>query len=416
MTQLDERSLKLAYIIGTYPEITTTFIDREMQTLEDMGFKIQILSIRRPGQNIYQLNQYAKMEKHIIYLLPANLLRLFYAHILFALLRPRIYFKTLLFLSVRPHPRFILRIKTLLHFVEGVYAAFLLRDHDWDHLHAHFIDRAATVTLIVSRLLNIPYSITAHADDIYNEPVLAFEKLSEAKFTITVSEFNRVHLLHQHPGLDAKKLFVLHPWIDLNRIKPSTVRTESRLFRILSVGRLVENKGHAYLVQACDLLHREGIDLACNIIGEGPLRSDLQALIIQRNLEEVVRLLGGQPQSEVFRFLSQADVFVLACTIATNGNRDGMPVAIAEAMAMEVPVISTNIVGIGEMVQPGTGYLVPEKDAFAVLEALWKIYRLDLSARIEMGKCGRAIIAQHFDLYKGVEKLADLFKRSAFEN
>jgi len=416
MIDSGERSLKMAYIIGTYPEITTTFIDREIQTLQEMGFKIQILSIRRPAQSVSQLNEYASVQKHITYLLPAKFVRLFFAHIFFALLRPWIYFKTLLFLCSRPHPRFTLRSKTLLHFIEGVYAAFLVRGGELDHLHAHFIDRAAIVALIISRLLNIPYSITAHADDIYSDPVLVLEKLSEAKFTVTVSEFNRLHLLHQYPSLDAKKLFVLHPWIDLNHIKPPAVRQKSNRFQILSVGRLVENKGHTYLIEACSLLHQKGLNFECNIIGEGPLRSDLELSILERGLKGIVHLLGEQPQFKVLEFLSQVDVFVLACIIAENGKRDGMPVAIAEAMAMEVPVISTNIVGIGEMVQPGTGYLIPARDAIALAESIWKIYTKDSSARIEMGRYGRKVIAQHFDLHKGVETLAGLFERSSFEN
>ncbi|HSL47017.1 MAG TPA: glycosyltransferase [Anaerolineales bacterium] len=416
MTSFGEKPLKLAYIIGTYPEITTTFIDRELRTLQDLGIKTQILSIRRPAAFVSQLPEYAKIQQQVIYLLPANFVRLFFAHLFFALLRPRTYFGTLLFLSTRPHPRGILRLKTLLHFVEGVYAAFLLRGKQGDHLHAHFIDRAALVALIVSRLLKVPYSVTAHADDIFNEPVLAVEKISEAKFTVTVSEFNRKHLLQQYPGLDAKKLHVLHPWIDLNHFKPPAARPENNSFWILSVGRLVENKGHQFLITACHLLHQQGLKLECNIIGRGPLKQELEALIAQYDLQEVVHLLGEQPQSEVRRLLSQSDMFALACTVATSGDRDGMPVAIAEAMAMEIPVISTTIVGIPEMVQPGTGFLVPEKDAEALAEAIHKIYSLERPARIQMGKSGRAVIAEHFDLHKGVERLAVLFQHAASGN
>jgi colanic acid/amylovoran biosynthesis glycosyltransferase len=416
MTNFGERPLKIAYIIGTYPEITTTFIDRELRALQDIGIYIQILSIRRPEETVSRLEEYAKIQEQIIYLLPVNFVQLFFAHFYYALISPWIYWTTLLFLCSRPHPSFFQRIKTLLHFVEGVYAAFLLRGEYWDHLHAHFIDRAATVALIVSRLLNVAYSLTAHADDIYNEPVLTYEKLSKANFTVTVSEFNRAYLLRKHPNLEAQRLFVLHPWIDLDYFKPPAARLESKRFQILSVGRLVENKGHVYLIEACSLLHRQGLEFECHIIGEGPLRPDLETLILKRNLKGIVYLRGKQPQSHIFQLLSRADAFVLACTVAANGKRDGMPVAIAEAMAMEIPVISTDIVGIHEMVRPGTGFLVPEGDASTLAEAIQKIYCSDTPARIKMGREGRIVIAEHFDLHEGVSRLARLFGHPAPAN
>jgi len=406
------RKLKIAYIIGTYPEITTTFIDREIQALQAMGAQIQVVSIRRPAQFVSQLKEYAEIQKQIIYLLPPRWTQLFFAHMLFVLIFPWRYFSTLWFLLSRPHPKFLQRLKTLLHFGEGIMAAYRLRGGDWDHIHAHFIDRAATVALIVSRLLNTPYSITAHADDIYNEPVLVFEKISEARFAVTVSEFNRRHLAQTYPLLDSKKIIVLHPWIDTAAIRPRTVPVKNKLFRILSVGRLVENKGHQFLIEACDVLRQEGLEFECHIIGQGPLHSELHCLIERRGLQDRVHLLGEQPQTEVFHYLNQADVFVLACVIAANGKRDGMPVAIAEAMAMQVPVVSTSIAGLSEMVLPGTGYLVPPKDAFALAKAIRKIYEEGASSRIKMGEYGRTVIVQHFDLHQGIEKLASLFENS----
>jgi glycosyltransferase involved in cell wall biosynthesis len=404
--------MQLVYVIGTYPEITTTFIDREIQALGGMGFQIKILSIRRPSKTVSHLKEYKETQRDITYLLPVHWFRLILAHLYFSIVRSREYFKTLFFILAGHHPGFKHRGKSLLHFGEGVYSAYLLRGGNLYHIHAHFMDRAATVALIVSRFLDIPYSVTAHADDIFNEPLLPVEKLSEAKFSVTVSEFNRAHLLNQYPRLNAQKLFVLHPWIDLDCFRPSPDSREREGFQILSVGRLVENKGHKFLIEACHRIHKEGMNFECNIIGDGPLRSELETLICDRNLKCKVHLLGEQPQSEVHRYLSKADVFVLACTIDNNGNRDGMPVAIAEAMAMEIPVISTDIVGIGEMVQDGTGYLVHARDSAALAESIWKVYRAGPAFRCEMGRRGRKVIEEHFDLYKGVGKLASLFERS----
>jgi glycosyltransferase involved in cell wall biosynthesis len=183
----------------------------------------------------------------------------------------------------------------------------------------------------------------------------------------------------------------------------------------MSVGRLVEKKGHHYLVEACHLLQKEGVDFECRILGDGPLKSELEAMITRYNLAQHVHLLGGQPQQEVLAQLSQSDVFVLACVVAKNGDRDGMPVSLAEAMAMEIPVISTDLVGIGEMIKPGAGYLVPPEDPVALAEAIKTMNMIGGSKRIEMGKYGRTIIAEEFELFKGIHHLADLFLEAIAE-
>jgi glycosyltransferase involved in cell wall biosynthesis len=406
----------LAYIIGTYPLLTTTFIDREVQALREMGRSIQILSIRRPPDHVSVMEKYREAQNNIIYLLPVVWAKFILAHLHFASFRPYVYFKLLAYLLTRAHPRFVLRLKTLLHFAEGVYAAHLLRKSRPDHVHAHFIDRAATVALCVSRLLKVSYSLTAHANDIYIEPVLVNEKIGESKFTVTVSEFNKAFLLKHYPGLDLAKIFVLHPWVDLSRFQPPKTRASCSRLRILSVGRLVEKKGHRYLIEACHCLQKDGLDFDCHIIGDGPLRSDLQAMVTQRNLADRIHLMGGQPQEEILIRLSRVDVFVLPCVIAKDGDRDGMPVALAEAMAMEVPVISTDVAGIREVVRPGAGYLVPPKDSVALAEVLKTVKFTSVNERVKMGRHGRAVIAEEFDLFKGTRHLANLFQKTVEGN
>jgi colanic acid/amylovoran biosynthesis glycosyltransferase len=402
-------SLKLAYIIGTYPLLTTTFIDREVETLRQLGMQIQLLSIRRPPYHVDREAKYGEMQKEIIYLLPVKWLEFILAHLYFAWLHPLTYFRLMTFLVTRSHPDFKLRLKSLLHFAEGVHAAYLLRTQKWNHVHAHFVDRAATVALCIGRLLKVSYSLTAHANDIYTQQVLIGEKIEESSFTVTVSEFNKAYLLEHYPRLKPEKIFVLHPWVDLSQFQPPETQPEHARLRIVSVGRRVEKKGHPYLIEACHLLQNEGLDFECHILGDGPLLPELQAMVTHYNLTERVHLMGGQPQTEVLSRLSQADVFVLACVVAKDGDRDGMPVALAEAMAMALPVISTNIVGIGELVRPEAGYLVPPNDAVALAEAIKAIHTAGHCARLKMGQAGRAIIAEDFDVFKGISRLADLY-------
>jgi glycosyltransferase involved in cell wall biosynthesis len=149
------------------------------------------------------------------------------------------------------------------------------------------------------------------------------------------------------------------------------------------------------------------MDFTCQIIGTGPYRAELEALIHKYQLSQV-RLLGPQPQPIVIEHFKQADVFVLASVVSQKGERDGMPVSLSEAMAMELPVISTDLVGIGEMVRPEAGLLVPPNNAQALAEAIQHIYRAGKESRTVMGKNGRRIIAEGFDLQKGVCQLASL--------
>ena len=407
----DARDLpKLIYIIGTYPLLTTTFIDREVQTLREMGLRIEILSIRRPPAEVNQVEAYREMQRRITYLLPASLAKFVLAHVYFVALHPIACLGLLAFLFTRPHRTLRLRMKTLLHFAEGVYAAYLLRGRDFDHIHAHFVDRAATVALCVGRLLRKTYSLTAHANDIYMDPALVRDKIAASKFSVTVSEFNKAHLVRHNPTLVADRIHVLHPWVDLSCFKAPEARTEHLRLRILSVGRLVEKKGHHVLVEACGLLQQAGLDFECHILGDGPMQPELEARIGQRGLTDRVHLLGARPQSEVLAHLSEADVFVLACVVAANGDRDGMPVALAEAMAMELPVVSTDLVGIKELVRPGTGYLAPPNDAAALAGAIRALHAAGVSGRLEMGRLGRTIVAAHFDVREGIRRLAELFQ------
>jgi colanic acid/amylovoran biosynthesis glycosyltransferase len=410
-----EKLPRLVYIIGTFPGLSKTFIEQEIRILRQWGVVLQPVSIRRPSASDLLSAEQRKLQRDTIYLLPVGWLNSIKGNLYFVLSRPLVYFKTLIYLLSRPHPSTVDRFKTFLHFGEGVWTAYTLRRQPPDQFHAHFVDRAATVALVAGRLLGTPFSITAHANSIYQKRVLLCEKLGEARFVITVSEFNKSYLLDTCPALDPEKVYVLHPWVDLSRFRPSTTCPAHDMLHILSVGRLVEKKGHKYLIEACHILNEKSIDFECRIIGDGPLRTELETEIERYNLKEQVHLLGGQPHDEVLSNLKWSDVFVLACVIAEDGDRDGMPVALAEAMAMAVPVVSCDIVGIGELVRPGTGLLVPPRDAAALADALQTLHAAGEFGRAEMGRRGRSVVGAEFDLHEGIRQLKVLF-HNACEN
>lgn len=404
MTHPEDRTqdLKLAYIIGAYPSLTTTFIDREIVRLRQLGVDLGVLSIRRPSAT--PSGEQASLQSGVTYLLPVSILPFIGAHLWYAIARLTVYWPTLFYLFTRPHPSFKSRLKTVLHFGEGVYAAHLLHAQAYDQLHAHFIDRAATITLVASRLLGIPYSVTAHANDIYVNPILLPEKLSEASFVATCTGYNEEHLTAIGHGLFNHKLACIYHGLDIGKYQPGPAQTQGQAV-VLSVGQLREKKGFTFLLKACRQLIDQGYDLACQIVGEGPMRTDLEAQIRQLSLENVVTLCGALPHEEVIEKYRQATIFVLPSVVDSEGGRDGIPNVTLEAMAMEVPVVSTRISGIPEAVKDGiNGLLIPPGDEAALAAALAELLD-NPDERLEMGRNGRQMVANVFSVEKNVDRL-----------
>jgi colanic acid/amylovoran biosynthesis glycosyltransferase len=409
--------IKLVYLIGTYPELTNTFIDREIETLRQMkGFQIQIVSIRHPLTIDSCSPEQKALYRETLYLIPEhwsgfNYPKFILANLYFLFSNPLIYSGTLFSLLTHSGQGIKAWLKTVLYFWQGVYASYLLRNTDFEHLHVHFMDRAVLVALVVSRFLRKTYSFTAHAADIYTHAALVREKIENARFMITVSQYNKEYLLKTYPGISVGKIHILHPWVDLSQFVPGPERPAHSCLHVLSVGRLVEKKGHVDLIDAFILLRKNGVDADCQIVGEGPLRSVLEKRISDAALEDRVHLLGALPQSQVVGLLREwADVFTLPCVIARNGDRDGIPVSLAEAMAMELPVISTDIVGINELVQRGTGLLVPPHDPIALAGALTTMSVQNILTH--MGCKGREVVDREFNLQKGTRELAWLFSHA----
>lgn len=395
-------SLRLSYIVGTYPVLTETFIDREVETLLDRGVDLEIVSIRRPGANLSSSQR--ALSRRVRYLLPASIPRLVVAHLVAAITRPRTYFGTLAWLLTRPHAA--ARSRTALHFVTGVYAAWALRDRRGVHIHAHFVDRAATVALVASRLLNTTYSVTAHAREIYVQPVLLKERIGQAAFAVTCTEYNRTHLSHLVAPAVASRVMRLYHGLDLTAFaEPGRRRVVGSDHVLLAVAQLKEKKGLRYLIEACRLLVDRGREIRCEIVGDGPLRGDLERQVRELNLQELVVFAGALPFSEVLERYRLASAFVLPCIVASDGDRDGIPNAILEAMAAELPVVSTSISGIPEVVREGdTGLLVGEASAEAIADAVERLID-DPDLAAALGARGRTLVHDEFDLKQNVDRL-----------
>jgi glycosyltransferase involved in cell wall biosynthesis len=399
--------LRLTYIIGTYPRLTTTFIDREVEVLRELGVSLQLISIRRPARFL-SVEQEA-LTSSVHYVLPASAGAVVWSHITLGVSRPRAYFGAFFGLLFRPHPTPTSRLRSLLHFGLGVHIAHLLRDrYPTDHIHAHFVDRASLVALIAGRLLGTPFSVTAHANDIYVDPALIVEKIGEAKFVATCTQYNESHLRAiARNGVQAQVRCIYHG-IDLKRYA-LTDRPHRGRPLLLAVGQLKEKKGLRYLLEACRILQDRGFEFDCQIIGEGPLRLGLEEMIDRLSLRDHVALAGPLAQDAVMDKYREATIFVLPCITARDGDRDGIPNVILEAMAMSLPVVSTYHSGIPEAVKNGvTGYLVQPRDPEALSDALGDLLH-DEELRVRMGRAGRLRVAEEFDADVNVKRLLSEF-------
>jgi glycosyltransferase involved in cell wall biosynthesis len=407
-----ENPLRLVYIIGTYPLLTMTYVDREIRALRQWGVELQILAVHRQDASIpLSADQRGVLQEGVVYLLPVNWLRFVISQLCFAILRPQRYFKTLIYLLTRPHPRgtaryLTPRFMTLLHFIEGVYAAYLLRGRQFEELHAHTADRAATIALVVGRLLDRPYSLSIHAGhDIFVNPILLAEKILEARHVATCTAYNKTYL-ESLIGQDlCHKISHIHHGLDLSKYQPNPFASNGRP-KILSVGRLSEKKGLVHLVRACRMLKDRGYDFTCHIVGDGPQRAELRGLIEQLSLEDTVHLRGALPHEEVIENYRQATLFVLPCIKSRDGDMDGIPNVLPEAMAMQVPVVSTDISGIPELVDDQVnGLLAPLGDDDALAAAMVRLLD-DPALRQRLGRNGRRSVAETFDVERNVRLFA----------
>ncbi len=409
MAQLTHRpkpDKKLVYLIGTYPLLTTTFIDREITLLRQWGIDLQIISIRRPPAEIPLSGHQIALGRDVLYLLPVNVLKLLSSQVFYAVARPRAFFGTLFYLLTRPHPGWTSRLKSLLHFGEGVYAAYLLRRQQFHEIHAHFADRAGTVALVISRLTGKPYSLSLHAaEDIFVHPTLLNEKIMGARQAVTCTLYNKAHLETLLGQNLAHKITHAPHGLDLTLYRPGSRILNGKPL-ILAVGQLAERKGFAHLVEACFLLKRDGYDFRCEIVGEGPQRGTLEGMLARLGLEDRVALCGALPHEAVVEKYREAALFVLPCIQSADGNLDGIPNVLLEAMAMQLPVISTRVSAIPELVEDGVnGLLVEPGDAAGLARAAATLLESPQQAG-RLGRRGRESVLAGYNLEANVRHFA----------
>jgi glycosyltransferase involved in cell wall biosynthesis len=403
MTSDDRR---LIYVIGTFPSLTTTFIDREVRALRRVGVDVQVVSMRRPPADLPLSTEQVEAAEGALYLFPMHWRRLLAAQLYFGARHPRRLLSALAYLVTRPHPDRRAWLMTLAHFGEGVYAAYLVRDRPFRELHAHFADRAATIALIMSRLFAKPYSLSIHAGaDIYVSPVLLPEKILGARHVVTCTAYNRAYLERLLDCDLEKQVSCIRHGLELEKYSAQS-RAADSLPIILAVGQLAERKGLADLVRSCGLLRDRGYQFVCHIVGQGPQRPELERLIADLGLEQIVLLCGPLPHEAVIEAYARAALFVLPCRQTKEGDIDGIPNVLPEAMAMGVPVVSTHLSAIPELIYDGeNGLLVPPDDPAALAEKM-AVLLTQPALREELGRNGRRTALEMFDVAQNVGRFA----------
>jgi glycosyltransferase involved in cell wall biosynthesis len=413
-------SFRVGYIMRSYPRLSQTFVVNEIRALEQLGVQIHIFAVTHPHESLVQ-PQVAEVQAPVDYLEAAQKRHwwfILWEQLLALLLSPYRYFNTLYYLLF--HPEFDEGYTASSRydcFLQAVYLVRLLRRErrasgGIDHLHAHFAHDPTLIAQLVHLLTGIPYTFTAHARDIYQIPKTALaERIKYAGAVITCCATNVDYLKTAAPPAQHGKLRVIHNGINLHEFQPAARNGKSSTAPlILSASRLAEKKGFPDLLRACQRLKQEGRQFRCVIYGDGPLRGDLAALVSDLGLMDDVTLAGACTQQELRQALPLADIFALTPFVTEDGDRDGVPTVLAEAMACGVPVVSTTVAGIPELVRHEcNGLLAAPHDIETVAAGLAALLRNETWRR-KLGAAARDTVARDFDLRAGALQLANLFQ------
>lgn len=387
------------YLFERIPSFVQTFCYREVGEMVRQEMRPLIVSVRQ-SEDAPSLA--ASISAKIHYLPPEKELR---SHVDVARAERR--------LSLRVH-RAIPRGRTEPDSQRMFEAAWLgphLRRLGVKHVHAHFGGLAARTAWQLRRLHGLRYSFTGHANDIFCEsgsPITNAMLARDAEFIVTETDYARRWMEERHPFTRGKVHRVFNG-VDLSGMPQSDPAKPTA--EILCVGRYVEKKGYPDLIEACRLLRERDVSFRCTLVGEGPLENSLRAQIERAALADHVHLAGPRSQAEVRELLARATVFALAAKTDSEGGSDNLPTVIAEAMACGLPVVSTRIAGIPEMIaHEATGLLTAPDSPIEIAAALEKLL-LAPELRVRLGSAARVAAYEKFDLAATTRVLKHLLAR-----
>lgn len=402
---------RMAYVTSAFPTATETFVLFEILEVERLGGHVDVYPLRARGEEgVHPEADRLRERTHYMSLVARETLA---AQVHWLRTDPRRYLRTMASAVVRNvrSPRYLLRAL----YVAPLAARMAREMHDAgvERVHAHWATHPALAAYVIRGLTGIPYSFTAHAHDIYVDRTMLGEKVRRADFVATISDFNRRLLEEELGAAAASKVAIVRCGVDLGAFTPRTPRPPDGTLRACCVAGLREKKGHRYLIDAVSELRDQGRDVRLSLVGEGELRDELTQQVARLGLEDRVELLGHRPRAEVSRVLHDSDVMVLPSVETEGGDMEGIPVALMEALASEVPVVASRLSGIPELVIDGTtGTLVEQRDVAGLVRALGDIQDHP-DAAAERAREGRRRVLEAYDLQRNTAELCRLFAGGA---
>jgi glycosyltransferase involved in cell wall biosynthesis len=396
----DSPAPQVAFLVKRFPRLSETFVLNEFLELRRHGLPLRLLAIMDPAERHTQPEAVALVPE-VTYLRGPRLWPML----------PR-----LLRIAGR-HPRgtasalgWVIPRRRLASWRRLAEALVLVDELDGQavHLHVHWAHAPAAAAFLAHRIAAIPWSLTTHAKDLYTMPVPdVADRCAQAVFVATCTAANAAYLT-EVVGVDPAKVVLCRHGVRLDRFDPADRAPEPG--RLLTVGRLVAKKGFGVLIEACGILAARGVSFHLDIVGDGLLAGGLRALVEARGLQDRITFHGGRPQPELVEFYRRAAVFALAPTVQSDGDRDGIPNVILEAMACGVPVVASAISGIPEAIHHDrTGLLVAPSDAEALAGSLERLLHNPVAAE-EIGRAGAASIRTMFDQTGCVAPLVELLR------
>ena len=387
--------------------IGNAWVAAELKVLAEKGINIDLYSMRRPHQSFFGSDWANKISQQTECLYPLPILSFFFSILASPFLFRGRFFSGLWNALWSPRENIRARFAGLAHFFVACHWARQIRPKNYQLIHSQWIQSGGTIGFYASWLLDIPFSFTGHAVDLFRDRCALKDKVEHADFIIAISQFHKDFYIAE--GASAEKIHIVYCGIDLDEYAYSYSESKDPV-RILSFGRLVEKKGYSILIEACGLLRDLGLDFHCEIAGSGPEYGALKKLTASLNLDKRITITGkALNQEEIEEWMRTGDIFAQPCCWSADNDVDGIPRSLMEAMAVGIPSISTAVAGIPDLIEHmKTGLLIAEQDAEELAKAI-KLIIDDPSLRQELSKGGRQLIEQRFNLATCLDPLAEIF-------
>ena len=408
---------RIAYFIWEFPVLSQTFIQREVQALQQKGVPLEIIAEHATDVDLFDQDTRSLAEQ-VHYIEPAhgNQLRGYVFH--FLARHPFRLLNLLMYVLFHRHGEQKNIQENLKVFGLAVFMAGLMTERGLNHIHSPWANRRAFVALVTAALIRVPYTVHARAYELYRRDArhALSEKFISASGIITNSQYNKEEIARHLPGDQTEKIKVIYNGIDLSYFQRGEKRAPScQAVKILCVARITEQKGLEYLLRACSIVRETGYRVQCEIIG-GPVRPmytnywlRLKRLHKLLGLQDQVSFLGAQPFRRVMEAYRGADLVVLPSVVGRDGSRDVTPNVLLEAMAMQVPVVSTHVSGIPEIIEDQvSGLLVAPRDEVALARKMIQIIE-DGELRERLKKGARERIEARFDMEKNILQFMEFF-------